>query len=197
MTEWQLFEPGTVPEWTTGGFFAHHPWIDPKWQRGHAERIQLAREVIGEAVDAFGIKSIVDLGCGDGSLLATLTDLGVTAWGYDLGEQNIEVARHQRGVDARLGDFMAGPVEYGELIVATEVVEHLVDPYSFLRGLPGGRLVVSSPFDEDDVNHYEHHAFAWDEAGYRDLVTACGWTVVEQRTCPAGFQAVFAVREGS
>jgi 2-polyprenyl-3-methyl-5-hydroxy-6-metoxy-1,4-benzoquinol methylase len=194
--EWRLFDEGTVPAYTTPAFFGGHPWIDPVWQRGHSARIALARQVIGDAVAGFGIESVVDLGCGDGSLLATLRDLPVRAWGYDLGRGNVTVAT-QSGLDVRCADFLLDDLEYGDLIVATEVVEHLVDPRGFLRGLPGRHLMVSSPFDENDVAHYEHHAWAWDEDGYRDVVGACGWTVVEQRTCTAGFQAIHAVRGGA
>lgn len=194
MAEWRLFPEGTVPEFTTPGFFTAHPWIDPVHQRGHAERIALAVAVITEVVANHPVRDLVDLGCGDGSLLAAVKGLGVPSWGYDLGVDNIRVAR-ERGVDARHGDFTSGVVEYGDLVVATEVVEHMVDPHDWLRQIPGRYLVVSSPYDEDDGNHYEHHAWAWDQAGYRTLVEGAGWRVEDHVDCPAGFQAIAASRE--
>jgi trans-aconitate methyltransferase len=193
--EWRLFPEDQVPQYTKQVFFAGHPWVDPIGQRGHAARTDMVADLVADLVREHGIKSVSDLGCGDGSLLQKIQRrVPVEAWGYDLGRQNIHVATTLRMVDARSGNFLADDLEYGELIVATEVVEHLRDPRGFIRSLPGRMLVLSSPWDEDDRSHYEHHAWAWDEPGYRQMVEDCGWTVTEQRRCPEGFQAVYAVR---
>lgn len=195
MSEWKLFADRVVPAYTTNFFFAGHPWVDPVAQRGHTQRTDMVADLVADVVRDRDIKTVTDLGCGDGSLLQKIQRrVQVEAWGYDLGRQNIHVATTLRDVDARLGDFLADELEYGELIVATEVVEHLVDPRGFIRSLPGKLLILSSPWDEDDNNHYVHHAWAWDEPGYRLMVEDCGWTVEEQRRCPEGFQAVLAVR---
>lgn len=197
MSEWRLFREGTVPAYTQPGFFAAHPWVDPAGQRGHAERTDMVADLVADVVNDQGIASLTDLGCGDGALLQKIAQrVQVKAWGYDLGIQNIHVARSLRLVDARRANFLpeGDEIEYGELLVATEVVEHLVDPRQFIRHLPGGKLILSSPWDETDRDHYIHHAWAWDEDGYRALVEDCGWTVKEQRRCPEGFQAIWAVR---
>jgi predicted TPR repeat methyltransferase len=192
--EWRLFGR-LAPPWTTPEFFTAHPWVDPADQRGHAQRTDMVADFVADVVPAYDVRTLTDLGCGDGSLLQKIERrVKVTAWGYDLGVQNIRVASTLRCVDARRQDFTAGGLEYGDLLVATEVVEHLVDPRGFIRSLPGNLLILSSPWDEDDRNHYEHHAWAWDEPGYREMVEDCGWSVKEQRRCPEGFQAVLAVR---
>lgn len=195
MTEWRLFPEGQVPPFTQPGFFAAHPWVDPAAQRGHAARTDMVADLVADVVADHGAQTVTDLGCGDGALLQKIAQrVQVKAWGYDLGVQNLHVATTLRGVDARHGNLLADDLVYGSLLVATEVVEHLVDPRAFVRGLPGSLLILSSPYDEDDREHYVHHAWAWDEAGYRDMVADCGWTVLEQRTCPEGFQAILAVR---
>lgn len=196
MSEWRLFREGNVPDYTQPGFFAAHPWVDPAGQRGHAERTDMVADLVAEIVTSTGLASLTDLGCGDGALLQKIAQrVRVKSWGYDLGIQNIHVARTLRLVDARQADFheLIG-LEYGQLLVATEVVEHLVDPRRFIRMLPGGHLILSSPCDETDRDHYVHHAWAWDLDGYRAMVEDCGWTVKEQRSCPAGFQVIWAVR---
>ena len=151
------------------------------------------------------VASVVDLGCGDGSLLNLLRDLPLPMWGYDAGVENVQRAT-DFGLDVRRADLLSDPVEYGDLIVASEVVEHLLDPHKFIAALPGERLVVSSPSAETDEWHYEHHAWAWDLDGYAQLVRDAGWTVVEQVECSGGvnfhggscrpqrFQAIAAVR---
>ncbi|WP_347701402.1 class I SAM-dependent methyltransferase [Nonomuraea sp. B12E4] len=150
-------------------------------------------------------QTLCDLGCGDGSLLVALRGLPLTTWGYDAGAQNVRVAL-AAGLDVSRCDFLTEPVELGDIVVMSEVLEHLVDPHSFLAGMAATKLVASSPSSETGDWHYRHHAWAWDEAGYRALLEGAGWAVVEQRTCYGGinvhggrhgeqhFQAIIAER---
>lgn len=204
--EWRLFEEGTVPFYTTAEFFAAHPWIPPELQHGHRERTEMAARVIRGFVAEHSPTSLVDLGCGDGSLLNLIRDLPIPMWGYDAGEQNIAIGQ-ANGLDTRRTDLIGQtPIEWGDLIVATEMIEHLVDPHSFVRDLPGNKLVLTSPSAETGDWHYEHHAWAWDLDGYRELAEGAGWTVTHQEECdatatwhngiyaPQRFQALTAVR---
>lgn len=166
----------------------------------------MVADLIREFVTDHSVASLVDLGCGDGSLLGQIRDLPIRMWGYDAGTGNREQAT-AHGLDVRPADLLTTPLEYGDLIVATEVVEHLVDPHAFIRSLPGDKLILSSPSAEDGDWHYEHHAWAWDMDGYAHLAATCGWTVVEQVECdapdnfhgavrrPQRFQAIAAVRQ--
>lgn len=184
MTEWRLFEEGTIPEWTTPEFFQAHPRIAPEHQLGHAERTTMVADLIRSFVPRHQVNSLVDLGCGDGSLLDLIRDLPIPMWGYDAGAENVKHAR-ENDLDVRIADLLTSTLEFADLIVATEVVEHLVDPHGFIRSLPGTKLILSSPSAEDDEWHYEHHSWAWDITGYRDLVTGCGWRVVDHWECDA------------
>lgn len=205
MSEWRLFDEGTIPNFTTVDFFEDHPWIDPVHQLGHAERIAMTARLIADFITDQPVATVSDLGCGDGSLLAAISGLAVRAWGYDAGHANVEQAR-ARGLDVRQADVLAGGLEYGVLVVASEVVEHLVDPHGFVAGIPSRALVLSSPSAEDDKWHYAHHAWAWDLEGYAALVEAGGWKIVCHVECdapgaahgdvtrPQRFQAIAAVR---
>jgi predicted TPR repeat methyltransferase len=206
VSEWKLFE-GDVPYFSTPEFFAAHPWVPPENQAGHAQRQAMVGEMVSFVLTQQpGIKTLTDLGCGDGSLLHLLRGLPVKAWGYDLGEANLKRAA-ELGLDVRRADIFSG-LEYGDMLIASEVVEHLAKPEAFLRGLPDCKaLILSSPSAETDEWHYEHHAWAWDMRGYADLVTRCGWRVLEHRECDGGvnwhggvtkpqrFQAIHAHRK--
>lgn len=208
MVEWRLFPEGTVPHFTTPAFFAAHPWVDPAHQAGHAERTAMTAQLIREFVTSHGLRAMSDLGCGDGSLLAELADLPIPKWGYDAGHANVRRAQ-AAGLDVRRADLFSGPVEVAELVTACEVVEHLADPHTFVKKLPGRAMVLSSPSAETDEWHYVHHAWAWDMDGYADLVTGAGWEIVKHVECdaapnrhqgqvrPQRFQAIACIRAES
>lgn len=185
MTEWRLFEKGTTPRCSTLEFFEEHPWISPRDQHGHAERIAMVERLTRSVVETHDVTSISDLGCGDGSFLESIRDLPVTMWGYDAGTANVRVAR-DKGLDVRQGDILSGALEYGDLITVNEVVEHLEDPHGFITSLPGSVVVLSSPSAETDEWHYYDHTWAWDMDGYAELLKGCGWDVVAHEECDGG-----------
>lgn len=205
MTEWRLFEEGTIPVCSTTDFFEKHPWVSPHDQTGHAERTAMVERLVRIYVGAHEVTSLSDLGCGDGAFLDIVRDLPVRAWGYDAGAANVSIARN-KGLDVRQGDILTDTLEYGELITCNEVVEHMADPHGFLRELPGSQLVLSSPSAETDEWHYVDHTWAWDMEGYEALVTGAGWQVIAHDDCDGGFnhhggvtrsqrfQAIVAVR---
>lgn len=199
MTEWQLFEPGTIPACTTPAWYEGRARAPHLEEGAHQGRLELSAGMVRDAVDQFGVQSVVDLGCGDGGLLSLLQGLSferdVPMWGYDLQRSNVTPAVLERDVDVRYGDVVAGEVEWGELAVATEMLEHLLDPHEFVRRI-GGRsrvIVASSPFTETDRSHYEFHTWAFDMPGYRALVEQAGYHV-ERHETTSMFQVIMAVK---
>lgn len=110
-----------------------------------------------QALVPAGARRILDLGCASGELGAELRRrqgaeiVGVEldpAYARDAGERLDRVVRGD--VEATLRD--AGPLELGrfDCVIAADVLEHLVDPWSALRRAadllePGGTAVVSLP----------------------------------------------------
>lgn len=108
---------------------------------------------------------VADIGCGDGATLCQIhenlivqgvlrPDKKVVWKGYDLSPEGIRIAR-QRGVEAEIlnienplsSDF---PEEKFDLILFSEVLEHLVDTDTAIRNLhrllkPSGLLILSTP----------------------------------------------------
>jgi SAM-dependent methyltransferase len=99
--------------------------------------------------------SVLDLGCGDGSLLmeirAVLPDAVLA--GIDLAEPQIEVNRREMpGIEwyaANLEDDRFQLPHTFDAVTASELIEHLDDPERFLRAIrraakPGALLVIST-----------------------------------------------------
>jgi 2-polyprenyl-3-methyl-5-hydroxy-6-metoxy-1,4-benzoquinol methylase len=106
--------------------------------------------------------TILDLGCGNGAMLATFRDRGWKLYGTDFSESGIRNAGQAfpeiTFVQADVGDpqkplpqileNLAGNVD---LVLSTEVIEHLYYPKQFLhlafRMLkPGGKIILSTPY---------------------------------------------------
>jgi len=175
--EWKLFE-GDVAPFTDDAFYADRIAAHHLEEYGHKDRLEKALEYAVHARDEFGCGTFSDLGCGDGGWLQLATTKGLTSWGYDMQPSNIEYARYTRGVNAMYTNFEAGTVVYGDCSIMTEVLEHVSDPHGIVRNLPSRVIIASSPFHETGEAHYEFHNWAWDEAGYADLITQGGDDII-------------------
>jgi 2-polyprenyl-3-methyl-5-hydroxy-6-metoxy-1,4-benzoquinol methylase len=102
--------------------------------------------------------SILDLGCGDGSLLAYLAEQGYqNCHGVDCSREQVAIAA-ARGVSAEAGNLFD---ELGrrdsdcDLILAIDIIEHMTKPELARLGRlvawalkPGGRFAVQTPNGE-------------------------------------------------
>lgn len=170
MSEWKLYGDD-VPEYATAEWYAERERAPHLEQEPHRARLLLSARMIADTSPS----SVVDLGCGDGGLLSLLT---CPAWGYDLQPSNVAGGK-ERGVDVRYGDFLTQEIQWGELAVTTEVLEHLPDPHFAVSRISEDCrwLVASSPVNETDESHYAFHLWAWDQAGYAALLSENGWKV--------------------
>jgi hypothetical protein len=193
MSEWRLFPEGEIPVYTTAEWYLtreHAPHLE---QETHRPRLIRSAALVAQVAFARRLRTLVDLGAGDGGLLSLLGP-AVQGWGYDLAPANVEAAK-ERGVDVRQGDVLADPVEWGQIAVATEMLEHLVDPHAFVRATAEHceALVCSSPWQERPGSAYEFHTWAWDFDGYRALVEQGGFEV-QHHEAVGPFQVVLAVK---
>ena len=164
--EWKLQDdyPSTFE------FHEHRERANHLIHQDHNMRLRRAARMIREC----GPSSVVDLGCGDGGLLKLLD--GMDCWGYDFTPANI-VGCEERGVDGTLIDvFNTRDVpRWGQLVVMTEVLEHLANPHDVLEWVSENCefIVVSSPWGENpEINQGTDpcHIWAWDWAGYEELI---------------------------
>lgn len=119
---------------------------------------------------------VLDVGCGNGFTAGELLARGCDVVGIDLSGQGIEHARrsHPQGrfeqlpADDRILQNLA--CDPFDLVVSTEVVEHLYAPRPYVAGCfaalkPGGRFVLTTPYHGYLKNlllaatgHFDHHA---------------------------------------
>ena len=101
-----------------------------------------------------GVKSICDLGCGNGHITGRLAALGYQVTGVDASASGIKLARRTYpGVEfvetfidrdlKRLGSF--------DLVISSDVIEHLYRPSDLLEAAtallrPRGQLLLGTPY---------------------------------------------------
>jgi 2-polyprenyl-3-methyl-5-hydroxy-6-metoxy-1,4-benzoquinol methylase len=100
---------------------------------------------------------VLDVGCGNGFTAGQFLERGCTVVGVDLSESGIAMARETYPK----GRFEVLPADEKilqnlderpfDLIVSTEVVEHLYAPRPYVRGFfaalkPGGRFICTTPY---------------------------------------------------
>lgn len=100
---------------------------------------------------------VLDIGCGNGAACGAFIERGCQVVGVDLSEQGIAQARkaHPQGrfelVAADASVLSQLQEEPFDLVISTEVVEHLYAPRSWAAGCfaalkPGGRLICTTPY---------------------------------------------------
>jgi 2-polyprenyl-3-methyl-5-hydroxy-6-metoxy-1,4-benzoquinol methylase len=172
--------------------------FDDYWRLMAAPRFR--RRTLLDLLAAQPPASLVELGCGDGSLLAEIHRRlpRVELAGVDLAGELID-ANRERWPEVRwvVADLDAAGAVAAELrgrfaaVVASEVVEHVDQPETFLRNArdlaaPGARLLLSTQSGplrqtEQRVGHRRHFSAAAMSA----LLRAAGWEPV--RVWNAGY----------
>ena len=171
---------------------------DDYWRKMAAPRFRVATMLRLLAEEP--ARSVVDLGCGGGNLLAEIRGRrpDVALAGVDLSSAQIEANRAthpevrwyaaDRAVPSAVAELPAGSFD---VVVASEIVEHVGDPVTFLANAlrlarPGGRLLLSTQSGrvgetERRVGHVQH--FTSDEMAR--VLRDAGWRPV--RVWNAGF----------
>lgn len=130
-------------------------------------------QVLAFAADLKPGARILDVGCGNGAACGEFIKRGCQVVGLDLSEQGIAIARrnHPAGRFERLAadeDVLEQLKEAPfDMVISTEVVEHLYDPRAWARGCfaalkPGGSLICSTPYHGYVKNLVLSLAGKWD-----------------------------------
>lgn len=145
---------------------------------------------VADVCAGFRPTSIVDVGCGTGHLLAAVLRRTVPepkTLGIDYADSAIVRARELvPAADWQVGDAYAlAPGLDGsfDLVLCTEVLEHLARPIEALEGLarlrsPAGRLVLTIP--DGSLDDWEGHVNFWSEEEFRRLLEPFGEVTVRR-----------------
>ncbi|MGF1923091.1 MAG: class I SAM-dependent methyltransferase [Bacteroidia bacterium] len=104
-------------------------------------------------------KTILDVGCGNGSLVKLFVEKGYNAYGTDASETGIKIASNFDSKRFAVQDLSKDelPENFKNLafdtITSTEVIEHLYDPRAFIQFCKsillkngGGEIILSTPY---------------------------------------------------
>ena len=104
------------------------------WTNDIPESSGYLLKAIREAISPLKPRSLLDMGCGNGSILRGLADLGAKRSGCDADAQGLEIARHaDPGATYLHTPIIPGvtpqvPGAPFQAIISTEVIEHLYAP---------------------------------------------------------------------
>lgn len=153
-------------------------------------------EIVGELARVAGVRTIVDLGCGNASKLLSLRPTFQTI-GVDIG-RNLEGCRKAEPACEWVSvDLEKQVIDDGQwaswapaVIVCADVIEHLIDPSklleSVLNGLNRGCLAVFSTPDRDLVRGEAdmgppanpHHVREWSAIEFARLMSSAGFRIL-------------------
>jgi len=166
--EYKLFDQ---PHSHDHDFYKDRVMADHINQGDHRPRLlQVADEVL-ELSKLDEIKTIGDFGCGNGGLVNYLSGMvSQKVYGYDLQPSNVNFAK-EKGRPVELKDFINEEVEYPDLIICTETLEHLVSPHDFLKKASKKvrYIVASTPGYETETFHAPFHLWVWTEDSFKDI----------------------------
>ena len=128
-----------------------------EWQAegaGNGESGEKLTRVFVELVrNLDGVRSICDLGCGNGHISGRLAALGYSVTGVDASASGIQIARRSYPDVQFFRALIDGDLELGkfDLVISSDVIEHLYRPSDLLEAaqallIPGGQILVGTPY---------------------------------------------------
>jgi methionine biosynthesis protein MetW len=173
---------------------------DDYWARRDADVFQPRFKLIADLLRP-GCR-VIDLGCGDGSLLRYLHRAkGISGWGVDISSRAVATAR-SLGTKSEVADITDPsfrlPSDFDSVVIS-EVLEHIADPERLLVNLHASGandLIVTLPntgfvehrlrlmlgrFPVQWLFHPGEHLRFWTVADFAVTASATGYTVVSVR----------------
>jgi len=190
--EYKLFD---TPKYNNIEFYKDIEMTDHINQFNHSLRLYISIAYILWVAKFNNIKTIGDFGCGNGGLIEFLSHNlpNIKIYGYDLIPANVAEAQ-RRSLDVKLKDFICEKIDYPDLLILTEILEHLAEPRIFLQKIPKGTFIMATvPFGETLNSHWQHHLWIWDGDSFFKMIEECGFKIL-QRGSIYTIQIVVAIK---
>jgi 2-polyprenyl-3-methyl-5-hydroxy-6-metoxy-1,4-benzoquinol methylase len=150
---------------------------------------------------------LLDIGCGDGTMLKQAMSLGWSVEGVDFDSKAVTNAR-SKGLEVHLGavEDLNLPDASFDLILMSHLIEQVYDPIGLLRECrrllaPGGKLIVATPNAESlghskfGANwlllHAPRHLYLFNSANLAVMTRKAGFKKIQTRTGTRGADGVF------
>jgi 2-polyprenyl-3-methyl-5-hydroxy-6-metoxy-1,4-benzoquinol methylase len=179
--------------------YANRPGAE---QFDRSRYVNLADGIVAAWGRAEPPQRVLEVGCGDGSLLEAVAERwpGAACVGLEPSETAVESARRRgrKVLQGVLGESLPAGIAEGrfDLVYSVHVIEHTSDPAAFLKaaaGLtdPGGRLAISCPDGAQPQAELVHcdHLYSMTRAHLAGFAVQAGLGVLEQGDCPGGASA--------
>jgi 2-polyprenyl-3-methyl-5-hydroxy-6-metoxy-1,4-benzoquinol methylase len=118
---------------------------------------KLARQFVELVKRLQRVRTVCDLGCGNGHLCGRLAALGYQVTGVDASESGIRIAHGEyqgvRFVEALIDRDLKTRLSAAEfdLVISSDVIEHMYRPSDLLEAAfsllkPGGQILIGTPY---------------------------------------------------
>ena len=121
------------------------------WKNSRETQVQSKFEEIEQIRKQynFNFTKTVELGCGSGEFVAFLEQKGLQSAGIDIDEKLVKEGK-ENGANLICGDILSCAIPNSDLYLCYEIIEHLLDPKSFLKRIynemrEGSFLILTTP----------------------------------------------------
>lgn len=127
--------------------------------------------------------TVIDFGCGGGFMLNQIS--AKMKYGIEINKVARLYAQERYGIEC-VANMDELPDEIADVIISSDVLEHVVSPYEILVGLrkklkPYGKIVFSVPcessYAEYHTNDFDNHLYTWNALNLGNLFKTAGYFV--------------------
>jgi len=171
--------------------------IDDKYLEEEEGRRASARRILKYLNKSKG--TLLDIGCAAGFFLDEARKAGWDVYGVDLSEWAVKHAREKLGlknVHQELLRQVKFPASFFDVVVMTDVIEHLIDPKSTLEEIrpllkPNGIICCTTPDIDSLMSRLQgsrwwyikpSHLYYFNKLTLSELFNSAGFTVVKTRS---------------